>query len=435
MKSSEYTEATEFLFTQLPMFQRTGASAYKPGLDTARELAAAFGNPHDGLRCIHVAGTNGKGSTSHTIAAVLQSAGYKVGLYTSPHLIDFRERIRVNGDMIPEADVVDFTRRYRNMRLDSSPSFFELTTIMAFEYFRRSGVDVAVIETGLGGRLDTTNIIHPDLCVITNISLDHTALLGDTLQQIAVEKAGIIKPGVPVAIGEASGAVRKVFNDTARKAGAPIVFACDDTAIHPERNEQGLWTFAPTLWGTVEYGLCGECQKYNGLTVLTALGVMDACGFDFTDADVRRGMADVASLTGLVGRWTCFGRNPVRICDTGHNIGGWQYLAPQIDALPGCKHMVIGFVSDKDVSAILKLISERVHDKHVYFTRASVDRALSAETLAEKAAEAGLYGVVCQDVVSAYKKALAEASESDSVFVGGSTFVVADLMAYISAQQ
>lgn len=425
-----YAEATEYLFTCHPMFQRVGAGAYKPGLETALTLSEAFGSPHKGLRCIHVAGTNGKGSTAHSIAAVLQKAGYKTGLYTSPHLVDFRERIRVDGCMIPKEYVVDFTARYRNMTLQCQPSFFELTTIMAFEYFRHEQVDVAVVETGLGGRLDTTNIITPDLCIITNISLDHTALLGDTPEAIAREKAGIIKPEIPVVIGEALGAVREVFSSKAAEVGAPIVFACDDRSIDICREADGKWHFRNTPWGDVEYGLEGECQKHNGLTVLTSLAVMTAVGYRIASRDVVSGLAQVCETTGLAGRWMSLGDNPKVVCDTGHNSGGWQYLVEQIAALPGVRHMVIGFVNDKDVSDILHRIAAIDRCK-VYFTRASVDRALPVEELAEIAARYGISGEMCADVPEAYEKALAESGKGDSIFVGGSTFVVADLLAYL----
>lgn len=431
MNMNDYQEATEFLFTQLPVFQRSGASAYKPGLDTARALSAAFGNPHKGLRCIHVAGTNGKGSTAHTLAAVLQSAGYRTGLYTSPHLADFRERIRVNGKMISREEVVDFTRRYRAMSDLPAPSFFELTTVMAFEHFRRMEVDVAVIETGLGGRLDTTNIIEPDLCVITNISLDHTALLGDTPELIAGEKAGIIKPGVPVVIGEAEGTVRRVFEDAAQRAGAPIRFvpdSMDRTSV--SRDASGTWVFGTPQWGKVSYELTGDCQRHNGLTELAAIDELVKAGYEIGAEHVREGMAHVCELTGLAGRWMVLGTNPLRVCDTGHNVGGWEYLSAQIATLPGTCHIVLGFVNDKDVSSILGMIS-RIPSTRFYFVKASVDRALPADELAALAAEAGITGTVAGTVTEGYEKALACAGEGDSVFVGGSTFVVADLLAYL----
>lgn len=433
--NTQYREATDFLFTQFPMFQRTGASAYKPGLENAFELSAVFGNPHEGLRCIHIAGTNGKGSTAHSIAAVLQQSGYKVGLYTSPHLQDFRERIRVNGQMIDREAVVDFTNRYREMQMESHPSFFELTTIMAFEHFKRSGVDVAVIETGLGGRLDTTNIISPDMCVITNISFDHTALLGNTPDAIASEKAGIIKKGVPVVIGEAEGVVREVFAKTAEEVGAPIRFVDDiRSEIKTGRTDDGRWKFSSMRFGDVVYELSGDCQEKNGATVLTALSVLADMGYRITEKDVRAGMAAVEELTGLRGRWMVTNRCPLTVCDTGHNEGGWQYIVPRLTASPGVKHMVIGFVNDKDVSKILKMIGQ-IENTRLYFARASVDRALPSDALKKVAASVGLKGDAYETVGEAYEKALAESGKGDTVYVGGSTFIVADYLDYISEQR
>lgn len=423
-----YNEATEYLFTQTPVFQNIGAGAYKPGLDTARRLSEMFGNPHKKFKSIHVGGTNGKGSTSHTLAAVLQSAGYKVGLYTSPHLADFRERIRVNGEMISREDVVDFVVRYQGMESELSPSFFELTMTMAFEYFAKSEVDVAVIEVGLGGRLDSTNIITPELCVITNISLEHTNLLGNTLEAIAGEKAGIMKPGVPVVIGEAdNGGVRRVFEDKAKEVGASILFA-EDTGLDKriERSEQHRFTFS-SEWGKIEYELAGDCQKKNFATELTALRQLLDLGFSINPEAVRQGFANVTSLTGLQGRWQQLGEHPMQICDTGHNIGGWQWLAPQINRLPGKKHIVLGFAGDKDVSGILQLI-KGIEDKHLIFTQASVSRAMPVERLKEIAAQHGLDGDICPYVKEAYKMAVRECGCDDSVFAGGSSFVVADLL-------
>lgn len=424
-----YSEATEYLFTQTPVFQNIGAGAYKPGLDTARQLAGLFGNPHHKFKSIHVAGTNGKGSTSHSIAAVLQSAGYKVGLYTSPHLADFRERIRVNGQMIEPEYVVDFVSRFQAMHADCSPSFFELTMTMAFEYFARSEVDVAVIEVGLGGRLDSTNIIAPSMCVITNISLEHTNLLGNTEEAIAAEKAGIMKPAVPVVIGEAMNpGVRKVFENKANEVGCPIQFA-EDTGIEKRigRNELNRFYINTPEWGMLEYELAGDCQKKNLATGITALKQLAAIGFTINREAAQQGLANVTTLTGLQGRWQVLGHNPLQICDTGHNIGGWKWLAPQINRMPGTKHIVIGFAGDKDVSGILHLI-EGISNKRLIFTQSSVNRAMPAERLKAIAAQHGLDGDMCPDVKEAYEMALRECRCSDSVFVGGSSFVVADLL-------
>lgn len=427
-----YSEATEYLFTQLPVFQNVGAGAYKPGLERAMMLDRAFGSPHKKFKSIHVAGTNGKGSTSHTIAAVLQSAGYKVGLYTSPHLVDFRERIRVNGKMISEDEVVDFVERYQNMALNCQPSFFELTMTLAFEYFAKCEVDVAVIEVGLGGRLDSTNIITPCLGIITNISLEHTQFLGNTLEAIASEKAGIMKPQIPVVIGEAiNDGVRGVFEAKSREVGCPLTFAESsewNEKIH--RNENGKFEIDATLWGDIEFELNGECQRKNSVTILCALQELSQMGFELNEEAVKSGCGNVCELTGFQGRWQKLCDFPLVICDTGHNIGGWEWLAPQIALMPGKKFLVIGFAGDKDVSGILSLIKS-IPDTEIIFTQASVKRAMNANKLRMIANEKGLDGTVCDNVKDAYRLACARAGADDSVFIGGSSFVVADLLASI----
>ena len=421
-----YDEAIDYLYTRLPMFQRMGAPAYKPGLDTSLNLARAFGDPHRHYPSIHVAGTNGKGSTAHTLAAILQSAGYKVGLYTSPHLVDFRERMRVDGAMIPRERVVDFVERYKALGFDGAPSFFELTMVMAFEYFAAEHVDIAVIEVGLGGRLDSTNIISPDLCVITNISFDHTQFLGDTLPQIAAEKAGIIKPGVPVVIGESEGDVRRVFAEKAAAEGAPIRYADDEKRYASfDMTPQGI-IYHDTPCGELLGALSGECQLKNTSTILTAVDALRSLGRDLPDEAVRRGFAEVCSLTGLAGRWMKISSHPMVVCDTGHNVGGWQYIAPQLDAAPGRKHLVIGFVNDKDIDHILDMMPR---DARYYFTQASVQRALPSVELAAKAKEKGLHGEAFDSVDGAFAAAMEDASSGDTVFIGGSTFVVADFLA------
>lgn len=425
-----YAEAIDFLYNSLPMFQDVGAGAYKPGLEGVLRLSEAFGNPHKALRCIHVAGTNGKGSTSSLIASTLTAAGHRTALYTSPHLLDFRERMRIDGEMISEQEVVDFVERYRAMQLPLSPSFFELTTVMAFEWFARRGVDYAVIEVGLGGRLDSTNIITPLVSVITNISLDHTALLGDTPAQIAREKAGIIKPGVPVVIGEASGEVRTVFEDAAREAGAPILFVQDELPFVSVAHTGRTIDYFPTPFGdSLSCPLTGECQPANAATTMTVLRLLrDDMGVEISDGAAARGFAEVASLSGLAGRWMRLSEHPLTICDTGHNTGGWQYLSRQLAALAATRplHMVIGFVNDKDVSGILAMMPR---DAHYYFTQASVRRALAADELAALARKAGLHGEAYAAVADAYHAAREAAAERGAVFVGGSTFVVADLLA------
>ena len=424
----EYNDAIEFLYTSMPMFQRVGASAYKPGLDTVKLLDEKFGTPHKNYLTIHIAGTNGKGSTAHTLAAILQSAGYRVGLYTSPHLVDFRERIRVNGRMISRDAVVDFVNRYRAMSLECYPSFFELTMTMAFEYFAREKVDIAVIETGLGGRLDSTNIITPILSVITNISFDHIAFLGNTLESIASEKAVIIKPSVPVVIGEAQGSVREVFLQKANEQKAPIYFAEDVARFDTiEPLQEGL-LYKNTPYGDIIGELMGDCQPKNAATILTALSLLAECGIKVSAQSVKDGFAHVGSLTGLMGRWMTLQRNPHVVCDTGHNVGGWQYLSRRLKSIDGTLHMIIGFVNDKDVSHILEMMPKTAR---YYLTNAQVERAMPVAQLAEIATECGLVGEQFPSVEDAYNAALANASTEDTIFIGGSTFIVADLLSLV----
>lgn len=421
-----YQDAIDFLYNSLPVFQRDGASAYKPGLATSIALDDIFGNPHRAYPTIHIAGTNGKGSTAHTLAAVLARAGLKVGLYTSPHIFDFRERIRVNGRKIPQAAVVDFVERWKSEASGSElyPSFFELTSTMAFEYFANEKVDVAVIETGLGGRLDSTNIISPCLSIITNISLDHTGLLGDTVEKIAYEKAGIIKPGVPVVVGERLSETEPVFIDKAKEVGAPIYFA-DSVA---GRIEEGKIIYQSTPFGEIVGELAGECQIKNTATILCAIQRLIENGFAITPDAVRAGFANVCGDTGLIGRWMTICKTPLTVCDTGHNIGGWEYIAHQLLSC-GCGklHLIVGFVNDKDISAILQKISDINVDKAIYFSAPSVPRGLPADLLAAKALDFGLSGTVVPDVNEALSLAKQSAGADDLILVAGSNFLVADI--------
>ena len=394
------------------MFQQVGGAAYKEGLENTLTLDAHFGHPHRRYRTIHVAGTNGKGSCSHTLAAVLQEAGYKVGLYTSPHLVDFRERIRVNGEPVPEEYVIRFVEEERGFFEPLHPSFFELTTAMAFRYFADERVNVAVIEVGLGGRLDCTNIIRPDLCVITNISFDHVQFLGDTLAKIAGEKAGIIKRGVPVVIGEATEETRPVFEAKAKETDAPIYFAEDcDREDYPD----------------IEFELKGLYQKKNKQTLLTALPLLKEAGYHIDEQAVRSGFAHVTSLTGLMGRWQKLQNSPTLVCDTGHNVGGIRYIVEQLKEEKYRRlHIVMGMVNDKDVRGVLGLMpKEAVY----YFTQASVKRAMPAGRLKGLGLEAGLRGECYADVPAAVRAAQKESLPEDFIFVGGSSFIVADLLA------
>ena len=405
-----YSETITYLYQSTPLFQQVGAGAYKEGLTNSLLLDEHLGHPHRLFHSIHVAGTNGKGSCSHTLAAILQSAGYRVGLYTSPHLVDFRERIRVNGVPVSEQYVVDFVERERSFFEPLHPSFFELTTAMAFRYFADCHVDVAVVEVGLGGRLDCTNLISPDLSVITNISFDHTQFLGHTLAAIAREKAGIIKPHTPVVVGEVLPETRSVFEHQAEAMEAPLYFA----------EEQSL------LYADVEMELKGCYQQKNRATVLAAIPLLQQAGYRVGEAEVRRGFAQVVELTGLQGRWQQLQEVPRMVCDTGHNVGGIRYVAEQLKS-QHCRtlRMVIGMVNDKDIRGVLALLPrEAVY----YFTQASVKRALPVEEFARLAMEAGLQGSCYPDVASAVRAAQKESLPEDFIFVGGSSYIVADLL-------
>ncbi len=381
-------------------------------MENTLALDEHFGHPHRKFRTIHVAGTNGKGSCSHTIAAILQEAGYSVGLYTSPHLVDFRERVRVNGQPIPEEYVIRFVEEERCFFEPLHPSFFELTTAMAFRYFADVEIDVAVIEVGLGGRLDCTNIIRPDLCIITNISLDHTQFLGNTLPQIAREKAGIIKSGIPVVIGETTPETKSVFQKRAGEVNAPIYFA----------EENGREDYPG-----IEYELKGLYQKKNSRTILTALPLLKEAGYRLDEQSVRRGFAHVTELTGLMGRWQKLQNHPTLICDTGHNVGGITYIVEQLKQQAFHNlHIIIGMVNDKDIQGVLALLPE---DAIYYFTQASVKRALPANDLQKLAESAGLKGNCYPDVPSAVRAAQEKSLPEDFIFVGGSSFIVADLLA------
>lgn len=414
-----YQETIEYLFNSTPVFEKIGAKAYKPGLQTTFALDDHFGHPHQKYKTIHIAGTNGKGSCSHTLAAILQSQGYKVGLYTSPHLVDFRERIRVNGECVTEQYVIDFVEENRAFFEPLHPSFFELTTAMALKYFAEQKVDYAVIEVGLGGRLDCTNIITPILSIITNISFDHTQFLGNTLAEIAGEKAGIIKPGVPVVIGEYLPETRPVFENKAKSENAPILFAQDFDADHLESSETC----------DVDMELKGSYQERNKKTILTALHILSQ-KLAISDEAIREGFAHVCELTGLRGRWEKLNDTPLTICDTGHNLAGWSYLAPQINAVKAeTKHIVFGMVDDKDVAHVLQLLKEKLENRvKYYWTQPSTKRAIPVEKLSELALKLGLHGETYHSVKEAYNAALKNAQKGDFVFVGGSSYVVADLL-------
>lgn len=422
-----FQETITYLYNSTPLFQNIGQGAYKEGLSNTLTLDKHFGHPHYAYRTIHVGGTNGKGSCSHTLAAILQEAGYKVGLYTSPHLVDFRERIRVNGIPVNKDFVIDFVEQHRVFFEPLHPSFFELTTAMALLYFAEQQVDVAVIEVGLGGRLDCTNIISPDLTLITNISFDHVGLLGNTLAKIAYEKAGIIKSSIPVVIGEHNEETRSIFEQEANAKQAPITFAQDKPLIISKAPATSYDIYNTTPYTDIHVELRGYCQEKNVNTLLHAIAHLQRIGYAIDEKAVRSGFANVCKLTGLMGRWQELQSSPCLVCDTGHNIGGFQYLVPQITAQP-CRELriVFGMVNDKDINAVLTLLP---HHAIYYFTQASVARALESDELAAIAATYGLQGNTYPNIATAVSAALADADQEDFIYVGGSSFVVADLLA------
>lgn len=431
-----YKETCDYLFNMLPMFERQGASGYKEGLENSHRLDEHFGHPHRRYKTIHVAGTNGKGSCSHSLSAILQMCGYKVGLYTSPHLVDFSERIRINGQPISEDYVVSFVEAEKRFIESLQPTFFELTTALAFKYFAEQEVDIAVIEVGLGGRLDCTNIITPILSVITNIGMDHTQFLGNSLEQIAVEKAGIIKRGVPVVIGETTPETRMVFEAIATENKAPIVWAEDEgEVLSCSATDNGL-TYQTKHFGIIEGELGGIYQEKNTNTVLCAVRQLEQQGYLYPtntlpdakcqNKEVKEGLRHVCQLTGLKGRWQIVKEHPLTVCDTGHNLPGWEYLSRQLKSIQCHKmHIIFGMVDDKDVEGVMALLPK---DATYYFTKADNKRAISENLLKLYALQTGLEGEAYPDVSSAYEAAKKSASESDFMFIGGSSYVVADFL-------
>lgn len=427
-----YNETIEYLYNSVPMFQKVGAVAYKEGLHNTKVLDEHFGHPHEKYMTLHIAGTNGKGSCSHTLAAILQAAGYKVGLYTSPHLIDFRERIKINGLCVSKEFIIDFVEKERHFFEPLHPSFFELTTAMTFKYFEEQKVDVAVIEVGLGGRLDCTNIIHPTISIITNISLDHTQLLGETLTNIATEKAGIIKRGVPVVIGESDSDTRLVFREKAKSVNAPIMFAEDDLQIQDYSLSCGDGIdYKTKSLGMFHGELGGTYQVKNTNTVLCAINQLLRCGIlNISIEDIKAGFSNVIELTGLLGRWQKIHSNPTVVCDTGHNVGGWQYLSKQLK-MQECHQMriIFGMVDDKDINTVINILPKNAI---YYFTKAKTKRAINEADILRMAVNANLKGQCFVDVPAAYKQALNDSSEDDFIFVGGSSYIVADLLTFMS---
>jgi dihydrofolate synthase/folylpolyglutamate synthase len=429
-----YFQTLEYIYSQLPMFSRVGADAFRKDLTNTIRLCEFLGDPHKKVKTVHVAGTNGKGSTSHMLAAIFQTAGYKTGLYTSPHLKDFRERIRIDGDMIEEQFVVDFINRLKPLVEEIQPSFFEITVAMAFEYFVQHQVDIAIVEVGLGGRFDSTNIITPELSIITNIGWDHMSLLGNTLDKIAFEKAGIIKRGVPVVVGEFQQATAQVFREKAQEENAPLSFA-DEKRIASGFNYEGhkLVVEVTKLHSDdksyYHLDLPGLYQSHNLLTVLEAVKLLQHKGWRISDDQIKKALSEVKKLTGLHGRWETIHEQPAVILDVAHNEDGIKAIATQLE-LTTFHHLriVIGMVKDKEIDHVLSFLPQTAT---YYFTRSQIPRALPENELAEKAALIGLKGRHFPDVNTALKSALDQADKDDLILVCGSLFVVGEVERHV----
>ena len=426
-----YSETLEWMFNKLPMYQRIGAAAYKADLDNTIQLLNLLNNPHHNFKSVHVAGTNGKGSTSHMLASVFQEAGYKTGLYTSPHLRDFRERIRINGEMIPEENVVQFIDTYKEKFEQMELSFFEMTVGMAFDYFSKEKIDIAIVEVGMGGRLDSTNLVTPELSIITNIDFDHMKFLGDTRAKIAYEKAGIIKPDIPVVIGETHPETQQVFIDKAKECNSPIFFAdqifdCDKIHIESDIEQQyDVWKNSELYMEALEIPLMGNYQQKNLTTVMCALDQLRD-KFNLSEDHIRDGIAKVIRNTHLMGRWQILCKDPLTIADTGHNVAGITEVVRQLAEMSyGKLHFVLGMVNDKDIESVLQLLPRGAE---YYFCKADIPRGLDANILAEKAFDMGLRGQVFESVNHAYRSAVNNAHFGDVVFIGGSNFTVAEVV-------
>jgi len=401
-----YQETLDYLFGRLPMYQREGEAAYKANIDNIIAASKYLGNPHVKFKSIHIAGTNGKGSTAHMLASILQESGYKVGLYTSPHLKDFRERIKINGEMITEKEVIHFVKRSKTIFEEMELSFFEFTVAMAFDYFAKQKVDIAIIETGLGGRLDSTNIINPELSVITNIGIDHTYLLGNTLEKIAVEKGGIIKKNRPVIIGRKQKETFDIFNNIAQKNNAELIYPTENK--HYQTDLKGIY------------------QKENTNTCLTTIHALKNMGWKIPEQSIEKGLANTIKNTSLLGRWQTLNKTPHIICDTGHNEDGIKQICRQLKKIKYKQlHFVFGTVNDKNIKRILALLPK---DARYYFCKADIARAMNAEELKQQAAKHQLKGEVFTSVYKAVQQAKKETKTEDLIFVGGSTFVVAEVI-------
>ena len=420
---SSFIEAQHYLYERLPVFHRVGAAAYNPDLSKTLALLRSIGDPHIGLRCIHVAGTNGKGSSSHMLAAILQSAGYRTGLFTSPHLVSFTERIRVNGEEISHDDLLRSMNRLHPAFDTFSPSFFEASVALAFDHFRSAKVEIIVLETGLGGRLDATNVVHPEVSLITNIGHDHMDILGDTLEAIATEKAGIIKNGVPVVISEFQPETKDVFFSIAASRQAPLFLASE--LVRVEQKSDGVHILSDTIELDVNPQLKAACQRHNIAGVIAVIEILREKGYHLPDPAIRDGLEQVNRLTGLRGRWQQIGSSPMVVCDTGHNPEGIAAVLEQVARTPHRKlWWVFGVVGDKDPSLVLELLPA---DAYYFFCQAPIPRAMNAHELYETASEHGLIGRVVADVNEALRQARGSAAPEDLILIGGSTYVVAEV--------
>lgn len=406
MTNEQYQEAVEWLFVQAPNYQIDGQKAYKPGLDNIIRLCDFFGNPQEKIKCIHIGGTNGKGSSSNMLASVLQESGYKVGLYNSPHLIDFTERIKVNGKNCDKEFVFNFIRKLKNLPENIRPSFFEFTTIMAFEYFYQQNVDFAIIEVGLGGRLDSTNIIKPLVSAITNVQLDHQNILGDTIEEIAGEKAGIVKPGVPVISGDENEAVKNIIKNKADKENAPFI---DATLIKT----------------ALKSDLEGYYQEKNIKVVVCLIEELKKLNYTISDENIEKGLLHVHQNTGFIGRWFEFSHNPLTICDTGHNQAGLEYVFSQLNSIDKHKHIILGFVNDKKIDDVMKILPD---NSQFYFAKPAIHRGRHPEDYENLLVDAKIFYKIFDSVQQAYLSAKEECTNEEMIFIGGSNFVVGEFL-------
>ena len=425
-----YEETLDYLYKRTPAYHKLGALAYKPGLERSIALDELTGNPHKKFKSIHIAGTNGKGSVAHLLAAVLQASGYKVGLYTSPHLLDFKERIRINGRPVTQQYVIDFVGKNIKFIEKEKISFFELTSAMAFDFFRHKKVNYAIIETGLGGKYDCTNIIKPIVSIITSISLEHTQILGKTVSNIAYEKAGIMKRNVPVIIGETlDDALKQLFRSKAFEVSAPIIFSTPKETLHDaEMQANGSWIYDTLYFGMLSGELRGPAQKINTQTVLSVLKLLTNSGTQIRIPAVRKAFKNVSQMTGLMGRWQELQSTPKVICDIGHNVGAWEINKRLLFYESGRyekTHIILGMSDDKDIDGILSMMPKKAM---YYFTQADIDRAFPADELAKRGEIHGLSGHVCLSVEIAVKEVLTKASTNDFILISGSVFVVGEAL-------